>query len=66
MSDERCPYCNSDDYDTMDFDQDYFDESEISYFWSCKCLKCKKTFYITKWYKIVDTSVQTQEEWNGE
>lgn len=65
MKEERCPYCNSDEFDTIDFKQEDFDESEISYSWLCECLKCKKTFYITKWYKLVDTSVKTQEEWYG-
>ncbi len=64
MKEERCPYCHSDEYDTVDFDQDYFDENEVSFFWSCECSRCKNTFYITKWYKLIDTSVQTQEEWN--
>lgn len=66
MNEDRCPYCESDNYDTVDFNQDYFDESEISYEWQCECNECKKTFYITKWYKLVETAIKTEEEYNEE
>ncbi len=65
MNEERCPYCKSDIFDTIDY-QDYFDESEISYEWQCECNECKKTFYITKWYKLVETVIKTEEEYNEE
>lgn len=66
INEERCPYCKSDDFNTVDFDQDYFDESEIGCSWVCECAVCKKTFYITKWYKLVDTVIKTQEEYEEE
>lgn len=65
-NEERCPYCESDDFDTVDYNQNYADESEISYEWQCECSKCKKTFYITKWYKLIDTVIKTKEEYNEE
>lgn len=66
INEERCPYCESDGFDTVDFDQDYFDGSEIGCSWVCECAVCKKTFYITKWYKLVDTVIKTQEEYEEE
>ena len=50
----------------IDFDNDYCDEDEISFYWQYKCSKCNKNFYITKWYKLVDTAIKTQEEYEEE
>ena len=66
MIEEHCPYCKSDNFDTVDFNPDYFDDSEISLEWQCECSECKKTFYITKWYKLVETAIKTEEEYNEE
>ena len=66
LNNERCPYCESDNFDAVDCYQDYFDESEIKYEWQCECSECKKTFYITKWYKLVETAIKMQEEYEEE
>lgn len=66
LNEERCPYCESDDFDMVDCNEDYFDGSKISYEWQCKCHECKKTFYITKWYKLVEIVIKTKEDWERE
>ena len=65
LDNERCPYCGSENFNTNDYDEDYGD-NEVSLYWRCDCNECKKVFHITKWYKLIETSVQTQEEWDGE
>lgn len=66
MNEDRCPYCESDDFNAVDFNSDYFDLSKISLEWPCECRECKKTFYITKWYKLTETAIKTEEEYNEE
>lgn len=62
---EQCPYCGSENFSTDDYNENY-DIDEVSFYWRCNCNECKKVFDITKWYKLVETSVQTQEELDGE
>jgi len=62
---EQCPYCGSEDFDISDFDQN-FDIDDVSFYWRCNCNECEKVFNIIKWYKLIKTSVQTEEEWSGE
>lgn len=64
IEDERCPYCGSDNFDTDDYNEN-FDVDEVSYYWRCECRECKKVFHITKWYKLTETLVQTNEELYG-
>ena len=64
LVDERCPYCGSVNYNSDDYDE-YYDIDEVSYHWRCDCNECKKVFHVTKWYKLIDTSVETQEERDG-
>lgn len=62
---EQCPYCGSESFNTDDYNENY-DIDEVSFYWRCECNECKKVFDITKWYKLVETSVRTQEEMDGE
>lgn len=62
---EQCPYCGSENFSTDDYNENY-DIDEVSFYWRCNCNECKKVFDITKWYKLVETSVRTQEEMDGE
>ena len=64
LVDECCPYCGSESYNTDDYDE-FYDTDEVSFYWRCDCNECKKTFHVTKWYKLIDTSVRTQEEFDG-
>lgn len=61
MNEERCPYCKSELYEVIDFDDDFFyDEDKINFYWQCKCNECNKIFRITRWYKLVDTVIETE------
>lgn len=64
IENECCPYCGSDNFVTDDYEEN-FGTDEVSFYWRCDCRECKKTFHITKWYKLIETSVQTEEERNG-
>ena len=64
LENERCPYCGSENFNTDDYDEDY-GVGGVSFYWRCDCNECKKVFHVTKWYKLVETSVRTQEEMDG-
>lgn len=61
-----CPYCKSDNFDTDDYEEDFIDDGVVTYYWRCKCNKCKNTFHVTERYIRESTNVMTNKEWEEE
>ena len=56
FSEEKCPSCNSGDYEVQDYEEDYQDDY-FSRDWYCKCGNCKSLFTITYLYKLTSVEV---------
>ena len=56
FSEEKCPSCNSGDYEVQDYEEDYQDDY-FSREWYCKCDNCKSLFTITYLYKLTSVEV---------
>ena len=62
----KCPYCASVDFITDDYVEDFIANGVYSYYWRCKCDKCKNTFHVTERYIRESTNVMTDNEWEEE
>lgn len=56
FNDEKCPYCNSGDYEVQDYMEDYWDDN-FTREWQCKCSDCKSDFTITYYYELKKAEV---------
>lgn len=56
-----CPVCDSDDYEVIDFMEDYSDLGG-SVKWICICNNCKKRFSITRDYEYVNKIIVQESE----
>lgn len=60
MLDEKCPNCNSDDYEVENYWDD-FDEDGGARTWDCICSSCHKRFTIMYEYKCIEKIVEVSE-----
>lgn len=66
MNEERCPYCQSENFITDDYEEDYAEQDGITLYWKCKCNNCGKEFHIQEWYKLQRKTISTAEQWEEE
>ena len=62
----KCPNCESINFITDDYDEDFTDDGVVSYYWRCKCNTCHKIFHVTERYVRESTNVMTDKEWEDE
>jgi hypothetical protein len=53
---EACPVCSSEDYDCVDYEED-FNGEEAWQQWRCHCNECDCMFDMERIYKLIDVSV---------
>lgn len=56
FSEEKCPYCDSGDYDVQNYTEDFWDDG-ITREWDCQCSNCKSNFTITYYYELIKVEV---------
>ena len=56
FDEERCPNCDSGDYEVQDYEENYWDEG-FTREWACKCSNCKSNFIITYYYELKKVEV---------
>ena len=62
----KCPNCESINFVTDDYEEDFTDDGVVSYYWRCKCNTCHKIFHVTERYIRESTNVMTDKEWEEE
>lgn len=56
-NEEKCPNCDSGDYEIMNCEDDYPDDNHYCREWYCECGNCHSEFIITETYKLESVEV---------
>lgn len=56
FSEEKCPSCDSGDYEVQDYAEYYWDK-DFTRVWDCQCSNCKSNFTITYYYGLKEVEV---------
>ena len=56
FDEEKCPYCDSGDYDVRDYAEEGWGEG-FTRSWDCQCSNCKCDFIITYYYELATVEV---------
>lgn len=59
FNEEKCPYCDSNDYEILDYFEDGTDTGFMRN-WSCNCQNCHKKFEITYYYTLSQILVEKE------
>lgn len=56
FNEEKCPYCDSGDYEVQNYEEHWEDKS-LTLEWDCQCSNCKSNFTISYYYELKKVEV---------